>query len=103
MSRIERIEQLLSNEPDDVFLNFSLAMEYVKAERADDALARFARVHKLDPDYVPAYYQRGNLLASLDRIDPACEALREGIAAAKRNGDQHAVDEMQQSLDLLSK
>ncbi len=43
MGRIDQIQRLLENEPDDVFLNFSLAMEYESAGQAEDALKQFDR------------------------------------------------------------
>ncbi len=48
MPSIEQLGKLLAAEPDDVFLNFALAMEYVGAGRLDDAVRQFARVLELD-------------------------------------------------------
>ncbi|HLU47851.1 MAG TPA: tetratricopeptide repeat protein, partial [Planctomycetota bacterium] len=79
MPSIEAIEALLAKEPDDVFLNFSLAMALVSAGRKREALERFARTLELDARYVPAHFQRGRLLADLGREDEARAALEHGI------------------------
>lgn len=101
MSRLERIKEMLAAEPDDIFLNFSLAMEHVKAGQAEDAIAQFTRLTEKHPDYVPAYFQKANTLASIDRRAEARQVLTAGIEAANRVGDRHAADEMRDALALL--
>ena len=101
MSRLDKIEQMLASDPDDVFLHFSLAMEYVKQERYEDALCTFARVNEMDADYVPAYFQRAHALVTLNRNNEARQVLQQGIAAAKRVGDSHATSQMSQMLALM--
>ena len=41
MSRLDQLRALLENEPDDLFLNFGLAMELFKEGRLEEALAGF--------------------------------------------------------------
>ena len=101
MSRMAKIQQMLQNDPNDVFLNFSLAMEYVKEQRPDDAVSQFARVIDLDPDHVAAYYQQANLLLGLNRKLEATNVLERGMAAARRTNDAHMVDKIGQMQDLL--
>ena len=101
MSRLDKIQQMLKADPNDVFLNFSLAMEYVKENRHAEAVAQFERVTQLDPNHVAAYMQRASVLVILKRTDDARQALEQGIAAAKRVGDTHAAEKMTQALTLL--
>jgi tetratricopeptide (TPR) repeat protein len=101
VSRLDQIEKLLAAEPQDLFLNFSLAMEYVKLGRPDDAIAQFARVIELDGDYVAAYFQQANTLVAMNRVEDARASLNAGIEAARRIGDDHAVGEMSDALALL--
>lgn len=93
----EQIERLLAQEPDDVFLNFGLAMELAKTDAAA-ALQRFDRVVSLDPDYTAAYYQKGRLLLGLSRSEEARAVLSAGVQAAVRSGDDHAEHEMRELL-----
>ncbi len=99
MPRRDRIEQMLKQEPDDVFLNFSFAMELSKENESDRALAQFDRVLSLDPTYTAAHYHKGNTLIGLGRQDEARVVLTEGVAACKQIGDDHAHREM---LELLT-
>ncbi len=94
MSRLEQIVKMLETEPDDVFLNFGLAMEYVREGRPDDAVRQFDRVIELDPAYIPAHFQKGNTLIKMARPAEARAALELGIATARNIGDPHAAEEM---------
>ena len=99
MPRRDRIVRMLEQEPDDVFLNFSFAMELTKENESDRALAQFDRVISLDPTYTAAHYHKGNTLIGLGRQEEARAILTEGVAACKQIGDDHAHREM---LDLLT-
>lgn len=98
-TRREKIEQMLTREPSDAFLNFSLAMELVKEGNTDLALTQFDRVLAVDAKYLAAHFQKGNTLLALRRLDDAREALQSGIRAARGVGDAHAAGEMQEVLD----
>ncbi len=102
MSRREKIEALLAETPDDVFLNYSLAMECTKVGEVEDARKAFATCRELDPNYVPAYFQEGQLLAGQDQIAEAQAILNEGIAVARAVGDDHALGEMTEFLAQIS-
>lgn len=101
LSRLEQIEKMLAAEPADVFLNFSLAMEYVHAGRQEDAIAQFVRVADLDSDYVAVYPQWANLLIGLGRKEEAQGVLSRGIASAERIGDKHAGEKMTETMKVL--
>lgn len=103
MSRLEQLERLLADEPDDVFLNFGLAMELAKLGRFDEAVARFDRVVELDPKHCAAYFQKAKVLVQAGRDAEAAESLRAGIAAAVRAGDLHARDQMRQMLETMGR
>ena len=95
----EQIEKLLKAEPDDVFLNFALAMELKKADLTDEAIVRFDRVIQLDSTYTAAYYHKGNTLIALGRNEEAKPILQTGVEASRQAGNAHAESEMQALLD----
>lgn len=99
MPRIEQLEKLLAAEPSDVFLNFALALELAKLGRTADALAQFDKLIQLNPNYPPAYFQKGRTLLDAGDHDAARRALQLGVERARAVGDQHAADEMS---DLLA-
>jgi Flp pilus assembly protein TadD len=101
MTRKEQIEAMLRETPDDPFLHYGLAMEFVSAGNDAAAIERFRTLLAIDADYVPAYLQAGQALVRTGRQEEARNTLMEGIKAAKRKGDDHALGEMQGFLDGL--
>jgi len=101
MTRREKIEERLKSSPDDVFLNYTYAMELTKLGAADDAWKVFQRVRQLDPEYVSAYFQEGQLLAGEGKTAEARSVLQAGIQVARSLGDSHALGEMTDFLDGL--
>ncbi len=101
MGRIEQIRKMLAGDANDAFLNFALAMEYAKLGQHEEALAQFTRVAELDRKYVPSYFQKANLLVSIQRHDDARGVFQEGLAVAEEIGDHHAASEIRDALALL--
>lgn len=100
-SRLQQLEHLLRNEPDDPFLRYGVAMEHKKAGRLDEALAWFVKTLAADATYCYAYYQQGQIHESRGDVAAARFVYARGIEAANRCGDQHAAGEMKAALDLL--
>ena len=99
--RRQKIEAMLRDSPEDVFLRYSLAMEMENDgdwEVGIDILQDLARA---TPAYVPAYHMAGRHLAKHGRIEEARAALREGIEEARRQGESHAAGEMAEFLASL--
>jgi Tfp pilus assembly protein PilF len=101
MSRLEQLRAMLHDDPDDLFLNFGLAMELLKEGQVQEALASFDRAIQIDPGHAPAHQQKARALLQIGRNEEAVEALRAGIGAAQRSGDRHAVDDMQKTLQAI--
>jgi len=101
MSRREKIEAMLADEPGDTFLRYSLAMELDKEGAHDESLAKFAELVRDDPPYVPAFFMAAQQLARLDRLAEARAMLRNGIEAARTQNDTHAAGEMSEFLASL--
>src|SRR6185436_989840 len=101
MTRREKIEAMLADDPGDTFLRYSLAMELDKEGNHDASLARFAELTHDDPPYVPAFFMAGQQLVRLARIDEARTILRDGIAVARTQDNLHAAGEMTEFLASL--
>jgi predicted Zn-dependent protease len=95
--RMDQIEALLAEDPKDAFLWYGLGMEH--AGQGDDAAAVevFRKLIALNPDapYVPAFLQAGQALTRLGRDQDAVVIFKDGIEAARKAGDDHALSEMQ--------
>ena len=103
MTRLEKLQGMLQDSPEDVFLNYALAMEHVSGGRKDDALTAFRRVLTLDANHSAAWFQQAQLLASASQFAEARESAARGVEAAKVQGDQHAVEEIGGFLESLPK
>jgi predicted Zn-dependent protease len=99
--RRQKLESFVADHPDDAFGRYGLAIECARAGDNEAALDHFRKLLDAHPDYVTGHFQYGQLLAKLSRDDEARAALTAGIAAAGRQGDTHAVEEMQAALDAL--
>jgi hypothetical protein len=101
MSRREKIEAMLADDPGDTFLRYSLAMELDKKGDHDSSLSQFAGLTRDNPPYVPAFFMAGQQFVRLGRIDEARTILRAGISAARIQNDLHAAGEMSEFLASL--
>jgi Tfp pilus assembly protein PilF len=101
MDRIAALKELLAENPDDAFARYGLAMEYSKAGDIAAALAEFTTIIQHNPDYTPAYQMAGQMLMNVGRMEEARKMFEDGIACARRAGNQHAASEMQGMLDVM--
>lgn len=101
MNRREKIEQMLESDPDDQFLQYSLAMELRKEGQHEASLNLLGRLTNNSPPMVPAFFMAAQQLVDLDRVDEARERLRAGIDEARNQGDTHAAGEMSEFLASL--
>ncbi|QDV26610.1 hypothetical protein [Aureliella helgolandensis] len=99
--RRAKIEAMLEDEPQDLFLRYSLALEMNKDGELEGALSHLAGLCDGEPPYVPAFFRSAQLLAEDQNIDTAREFLRRGIDEARAQGDLHAAGEMSEMLSDL--
>jgi cytochrome c-type biogenesis protein CcmH/NrfG len=102
MDKIAALNEILQLDPANAFARYGLAMELNSQGKSDAALAEFSTLIGHNPDYVPAYQMSAQTLAKLGRKEEALGRLHEGIAAANRTGNQHALAEMDAMRDELS-
>lgn len=100
-TRREKIEAMLADEPGDIFLRYSLAMELEKEGDHEGSLARLTELTNDAQPYVPAFFMAGQQLARLGRVNDARGVLRRGIEAARTQDDAHAAGEMSEFLASL--
>jgi len=97
-TRREKVQAMLVDEPDDIFLRYVLAMEWQKEEEYEKSIAGFRELMAGDPPYVPAYFMLGQLYAKTGEINSSRDVLRDGIEHARTQGDTHAAGEMSEFL-----
>jgi tetratricopeptide (TPR) repeat protein len=101
MNRIEDLKKMLLNEPDDVFLNYALAVEWVGQQKYDDALKQFLRTLDLNKDYLPCYYQLGQVLEKQNKEQEALAYYKQGAELAKKLNNNKALSELNEAIWML--
>ncbi len=99
--RLNSLLELYKKEPDDSFVMYGIALEYISMRKYEDAERYLNRLLDKDPDYVPGYMQLAQVKEKLDKIDEAREVYKKGIIAAKKQNDLRTVREMEEFLDEL--
>jgi len=100
-SRLETLEGFLAANPNDSFVRYGLAQEYLRQGQPAKAVEQFRDLLGRNADYQAAYYHLGQALEKLGQTDEAREAYREGIEVTGRLGDEHARSELEAALELL--
>ncbi len=102
MDKLAALNEILQLDPSNAFARYGLAMEHVAQGNPEAALIEFAACTTHNPDYVPAYQMSAQTLAKLNRTEEALARLHEGIAAANRTRNQHALAEMEAMREELT-
>lgn len=101
MDKVAGLREILEQDPANAFARYGLAMELAGQGQTDAALSEFDRLRADHPDYVAGYFMAAQALARARRAQEAKQRLADGIACARRTGNQHAQSEMQAMLDDL--
>jgi cytochrome c-type biogenesis protein CcmH/NrfG len=101
MDRITMLSEVLSQDPNNVFARYGLAMEYSNSGQMNEAIEEFHKLLSAHPDYAAGYFMAAQTLLKTDQREDAIKMLQQGIAAAQRKGDSHAQSEMQAMLDEM--
>jgi len=100
-NRLEILEQMVSQDPNNTFARYGLAMEYANTGDWARAVIEFRTLLQHDESYAAAYYHAGQALEKLGEIEQARTMYEEGIEASTRKGDLHTRSEIEAALSLL--
>lgn len=103
MDKIARLREILALDAKNSFARYGIAIELAARGEIDAALQEFDALLANDPEYTAGYYMSAQTLSRAGRIAESAERLKAGIACAARNGNRHALSEMQAMLDDLSR
>jgi tetratricopeptide (TPR) repeat protein len=101
MDRLAMLNEILTQNPNDAFARYGLAMEYSKSGHVEQAMEEFGKLLAANPDYTPGYFMAAQTLARENRIAEAKKLLVDGIASARRTNNAHAQSEMEAMLTEL--
>jgi tetratricopeptide (TPR) repeat protein len=95
ISRLDKLLEFIKNEPNDEFLKYALATEYLRLNQTDKALAYYEDLVSNHPNYTGTYYHLGKLYEALNRKDDAIKTYETGMEITKQKRDNHAFSELQ--------
>ncbi len=101
MDRLETLMQLAQKDPRNSFALYGVAMEYAQRGEHDHAMEYFRQLWEANPDYAPAYYHAGQVLAKMGNVAEARRVMKIGIEVTSRLGDDHARSELEAALSQL--
>lgn len=101
LSRKEQILNMLVSEPNDVFLNYALAMEFVSTNELKEADEQLKKVLSIKADYLPCFYQLGQLNEKLGNNDIALTFYKQGVDLAKSQNNNKALGELNEAIWML--
>ncbi len=101
MDKVASLREILEQDPTNAFARYGLAMEYAGQGDTAAALGEFDRLLGDNPEYTAGYFMAAQTLARAGRDAEAKQRLVDGIASARRTGNQHAQREMQAMLDEM--
>lgn len=92
--RLQTLQRLLEESPDDSFLLFAIAKEFEKRTDDQKALEQYLKLMETNPGYVGLYYHLGKLYERQEQWEKALSAYKKGMEVARAAGDQHALSEL---------
>jgi uncharacterized protein HemY len=98
--RVQQLQQMLQESPNDPFLLYALALEY---RGQDVALAQgyFDTLLTHHPDYLPTYYHAAALYAETGQAQQAKAVYQKGLLLAQQQNDQHSLRELRNAYQNL--
>jgi tetratricopeptide (TPR) repeat protein len=100
-NRLELLQQMVAQDPNNSFARYGLAMEYANAGLREQAVEEFRNLLQQNADYAAAYYHAGQALEQLGRLDEARSMYEKGVEVTTRKGDAHTRAEIEAALSLL--
>lgn len=101
LPRKEMIFDMLLNEPNDLFLNYALAMEYLGTNDLQMAEAQLQKTLSIDSSYLPCFYQLGQTWEKLGDTGKALDFYRQGLELAKSQNNRKAQGELSEAIWML--
>ncbi|MDB5127578.1 tetratricopeptide repeat protein [Mucilaginibacter sp.] len=95
ISRLDKLLAFIQNEPEDEFLKYALATEYLRLNDSEKALSYYEDLVNNHPNYTGTYYHLGKLYEALNRKDDAISTYEKGMEITKVKRDMHAFSELQ--------
>lgn len=100
--RISTLLRFIEEDPADPFPRYALALEWKSAGDYERAYNDLLRIIENQPDYLPVYYQAGQLAELLNNLPAAVLHYKSGIDLAIKQKANHPLGELRTALSLIS-
>ena len=100
MTRLQQLQQFLSDDPSDPFNVYALAIEYQKSD-IQKSKELFLELLTEHPKYIPTYYHYGKLLQEMNALKEAQNVFENGIQYAQELNELKALRELRAALQEL--
>jgi tetratricopeptide (TPR) repeat protein len=101
--RLEVLQKMIAaGAGDQAFARYAYAMELKSLDRLDESLKTFEELRAFDASYVAQYLMAGGVAEKLGKRDEARSWYEQGVEAARKKGDAHAMSEIQGALSTLA-
>jgi Tfp pilus assembly protein PilF len=101
MSRIEKLQTFLKDQPNDSFLKHALALEYVKLQEDANAEKMFIEILMHDEYYFGSYYHLAKLYERNEKVEAAIATYEKGISICQKLKETHALGELKSAYEEL--
>jgi tetratricopeptide (TPR) repeat protein len=101
MTRLQQLEEMLRNEPNDSFLNYALALEFAKINEVEKSIIIIETILERDQNYLGAYYQLGKYYEQTLQPEKAIIAYQRGIEIARKHNNRKTLGELNEALQML--
>ena len=100
-SRVQQLIEFLREDPNDSFLIYALALEYIKENRVELAIETLEELNRKDENYLPIYYQLGKLYHSISEIEKATLFFDKGMIKAKNESNMKTFTELKEAKNTM--
>lgn len=102
MNRKDQLLIWLEEKPEDAFLRFALALEWITEGNDENAEAIFAKLIEDESNYVATYYHYGALIERKGDEDGASKIYEKGMEICKQLKETHAFNELRSVWEELN-
>lgn len=99
--RIKLINEMLSSNESDPFLNYAAALEYNKIGNKEKAISLMVGIVNSSPEYLGTYYQLGKLYEEQNELRKAIDIFKKGRRVARTQKNQKTLGELSEALMLI--
>ncbi len=99
-TRLTKLLEFLENDPNDPFLIYGVAMEYLSSD-SEKAMHYFNQLLSEHPEYLATYYHAGKLYEENGSFEKAVELYKKGIDLAAKQADQKTLMELREAINQL--